>query len=150
MEFMSKFITIDEIDLLRKPLDKLHEYHNNKSTYFPNTYPRVTFEERIEGYKTNAKQGQYRIELLTDDEAIINGFCIAYGKTGSGKIDVLFVDEEHRGKGLGAKLMNNAMEWFAQNDIKEIELTVVYGNTAESFYRNFGFFPRSYIMTKKA
>lgn len=149
MKTMSRFITIDEIEILRKLLDKLHEYHNNSSTYFSGTYPRASFEERVEGYRKNAEHGEYRIELLTDEESSIIAFCIVYGKIANGKIEVLFVDEKHRGKGLGAKLMNSAMEWFAQKDISEIDLTVIYGNKAESFYRKFGFYPRSCIMTTK-
>jgi hypothetical protein len=35
------------------------------------------------------------------------------------------------------------MEWFGENHINDIELTVVYGNEAVSFY------PRSIIMTTK-
>lgn len=47
------------------------------------------------------------------------------------------------------KLMNSAMEWFEKNHINEIELTVVYGNDAVSFYEKLGFYPRSIIMTTK-
>ena len=45
--------------------------------------------------------------------------------------------------------MGSAMEWFAENHINEIELTVVYGNEAVSFYEKFGFYLRSSIMTTR-
>lgn len=151
MEIITKQITLEEIEILRKPLDKLHEYHNSKSKYFSGSYPRVTFEKRIEEYRKNAKSGEYRIELLTDAETNnIIGFCIVYSKKLSGKIEVLFVDEKYRRNGLGIKLMTSAMAWFGENHINEIELTVVYGNEAVSFYQKLGFYPRSIIMTTKS
>ena len=81
MEVTMYQITLEEIELLRKPLDKLHEYHNSKSKYFSGSYPRLTFEDRIEEYRKNVKSGEYRIELLTDQETNnIIGFCIAFSK----------------------------------------------------------------------
>ncbi|HEY8890319.1 MAG TPA: GNAT family N-acetyltransferase [Clostridium sp.] len=150
MEIITKQITIENIGILRESLDKLHEYHNNKSVYFSGSYPRITFEERIEQYKKNAKLGKYRIELLNDrDTSNIVGFCIAYRTKIFGKIEVLFVDEKYRRNGLGIKLMDSAMEWFVENHINEIELTVVYGNEVVSFYEKFGFYLRSSIMTTR-
>ena len=150
VEIITKQITREEIEILRKPLVKLHEYHNCKSKHFYGRYPRITFEERIEEYRKNAKLGEYRIELLTGVETNnIIGFCIAYSKKVSGKIEVLFIDEKYRRNGLGVKLMSSALEWFGENHINEIELTVVYGNEAVSFYEKLGFYPRSIIMATK-
>lgn len=150
MEIVSKLITLEEIEILRQPLEKLHQYHNSISTYFSGSYPRTTFEARIEDYRKNAAFGEYYIELLTDIETdSIIGFCIAYSKKVSGKLEVLFVDEKFRGQGLGVKLMHSAMAWFHSKHIDEIELTVVYGNEAVSFYEKLGFYPRSTIMTTK-
>lgn len=151
MGIINKHITLDEIEIIRNSLDKLHEYHNSKSKFFSGDYPRITFEERIEEYKKNAKYGEYRIELLIESETDnILGFCIAYSKKVSGKIEVLFVDEKYRRNRLGLKLMNSAVEWFKEKQIYEIELTVVYGNEAVSFYQKLGFYPRSIIMTTKS
>lgn len=151
MEVMEKQITLDQIELLRQPLEKLHNYHNSKSTYFSGDYPRITFEERIEEYRKNTKYGEYRIELLLDSSTKnIIAFSIVYGKKVNGKIEVLYVDEGYRRNNLGAKLMNNAMDWFREKNIYDIELTVVYGNEAVSFYEKFGFFPRSIIMGTKS
>ncbi|MED1555367.1 GNAT family N-acetyltransferase [Bacillus paramycoides] len=151
MRISNKYITLDEIEIIRDSLDKLHEYHNSKSKYFSGDYPRITFEERIEEYKRNSKYGEYRTELLIDSETDnILGFCIAYSKKISGKIEVLFVDEKYRRNGFGLKLMNSAVEWFKEQQIDDIELTVVYGNEAVSFYQKLGFYPRSIIMTTKS
>ncbi|EEL63020.1 MULTISPECIES: GNAT family N-acetyltransferase [Bacillus] len=151
MRISNKYITLDEIEIIRESLNKLHEHHNNKSKYFSGDYPRMTFEERIENYKKNSKYGEYRIELLIESETDnILGFCIAYSKSVSGKIEVLFVDEKYRRNGFGLKLMNSAVEWFKVKKIDEIELTVVYGNEAVSFYEKLGFYPRSIIMATKS
>ncbi|SHM87819.1 Acetyltransferase (GNAT) family protein [Bacillus sp. bc15] len=151
MKIINKQITLEEIEVIRNPLNKLHEYHNSKSKFFSGDYPRITFEERIKEYEKNLKYGEYRIELLIEAETdYILGFYIAYGKKVSGKIEVLFVDEKYRRNGLGLKLMNSAMEWFKEKQIYEIELTVVYGNEAVSFYEKLGFYPRSIVMTTKS
>ncbi|HEB4953940.1 TPA: GNAT family N-acetyltransferase [Bacillus cereus] len=101
--------------------------------------------------KKHSKYGEYRIELLIESETDnILGFCIAYSKSVSGKIEVLFVDEKYRRNGFGLKLMNSAVEWFKVKKIDEIELTVVYGNEAVSFYEKLGFYPRSIIMATKS
>ncbi|MCC2339163.1 GNAT family N-acetyltransferase [Bacillus tropicus] len=151
MKISNKYITLGEIEIIREPLNKLHEYHNNKSKHFSDDYPRMTFEERIENYKQNSNYGEYRIELLVEAETDdILGFCIAYSKSVSGKIEVLFVDEKYRRNGFGLKLMNSAVEWFKAKKIDEIELTVVYGNEAVSFYEKLGFYPRSIIMATKS
>ncbi len=51
MRISHKYITLDEIEIIRDSLDKFHEYHNSKSKYFSGDYPRMTFEEHIEDYK---------------------------------------------------------------------------------------------------
>ncbi|MCU4909423.1 GNAT family N-acetyltransferase, partial [Bacillus cereus] len=40
MRISNKYITLDEIEIIRESLNKLHEYHNNKSKYFSGDYPR--------------------------------------------------------------------------------------------------------------
>lgn len=150
MGIITKRIPVEKMEILREELDKLNKYHNDKSKYFSGNYPRVTFEERKEVYRKNAKLGEYRIELLIEAKTNnIIGFCIAYINKIGGKVEVLFVDEKYRRNGLGVKLMSSAMEWFGENHIKDIELTVVYGNEAVSFYQKLGFYPRSIIMTTK-
>jgi ribosomal protein S18 acetylase RimI-like enzyme len=151
MEVIEKQITLDEIEILRKPLEKLHNYHNSKSIYFSGDYPRITFEQRINEYRENTKFGEYRIELLYEPKIMkVIAFSIVYAKNVSGKIELLFVDEGYRRNNLGTKLMNNAMKWLREKDISDIELTVVYGNQAVSFYEKFGFFPRSIILGTKS
>ena len=150
VEIITKQIPVEKMEILREELDKLNRYHNSKSKYFFGDYPRVTFKERKEMYIKNAKSGKYRIELLINIETNnIIGFCIAYIKKSEGKLEVIFVDEEYRKNGLGVKLMSSAMEWFGENNINDIELTVVYGNEAVSFYQKLGFYPRSIIMSTK-
>ncbi|MEB9612777.1 GNAT family N-acetyltransferase [Bacillus cereus] len=150
MGIIKKQITLNDIDILREPLDKLHEHHNSQSKYFSGDYPRITFEERIEEYKKISRGGEFRIELLIESRGLsIIGFCISYRKNKNGKIDVLFIDEKYQRNGLGIKLMNSAIEWFKKMNINEIELLVVYGNEVDSFYQKFGFNPRSIIMTAK-
>ncbi len=149
MEITSKLITLDDMEILREPLEKLHKHHNEKSVYFSGSYPKQSFEERVKEYKEKEKKGEYRIEVLTDEKQLVVGFCISYKEKENGHINVLFVEQQCRKHGLGARLIKSAIEWFEQNGIKDIELTVVYGNDAVEFYKKMGFYPRSTIMTTR-
>lgn len=154
MEFVSTYISLDEIEILRTAMDKLNQHHNQNSTYFAGSYPRTAFAERIATFRAKAKNRDYRIEILTEERNeltsdTVAGFCVISRKPTKGKIDVLFVDEKYRGRGLGRLLINHAKAWFSEVGITEIDVTVVYGNDAAYFYRNQGFYPRSIIMTTK-
>nr|WP_232827957.1 hypothetical protein [Paraliobacillus sp. X-1268] len=86
VEVIEKLITLDEIELLREPLEKLHEYHNSKSEYFSGDYPRLTFEDRIRHYRENARFGEYRIELLFETNTMhLIAFSVVYAKKSSGR-----------------------------------------------------------------
>ena len=87
MEIESRIMPLEQIGMLREPLEKLHQHHNDVSQYFSGSYPRANFEDRLEEYKGNAKCGEYRIELLKEVETEnVIGYCIAYSKKTSGKI----------------------------------------------------------------
>ena len=88
----------------------------------------------------------YSIELETDN---ILSFCIAYSKSVSGNIEVLFVDEKYRRNGFGLKLMNSAVEWFKEKQVDDIELRVSVQKLRVSFYQKWDYYLRSIIITTK-
>ncbi len=67
-----------------------------------------------------------------------------------GSLNDMFVKEEHRGKGLGKRLMETAIEWFKEKKIRRIELRVGASNRdAIAFYESHGFKIRAHTMKKE-
>jgi GNAT superfamily N-acetyltransferase len=79
-----------------------------------------------------------RTWVLKDTDGGIVGFCKASRSEDGGEVEAIYVREGYEGKGLGKKLLLNALEWLP-ND-KPIKLYVVAYNThAIGFYKKFGF-----------
>jgi diamine N-acetyltransferase len=62
-----------------------------------------------------------------------------FGAATIGAISEVFVDDSHRGAGVGRRLLNFALDWFREQQITRIELQVVAGNPdGIRFYRQLG------------
>ncbi len=60
-------------------------------------------------------------------------------------VAVLVIDSEHRGAGIGAKLMDNIKEYAMQNNCKAIELESGFRREkAHAFYEKYGFEKTAY------
>ena len=66
-----------------------------------------------------------------------------------GRIEHVFVDEGHRNRGLGKRLMQAAEEYLKGRGAKRIKLTVTKDNkTAASLYKSMGYETKRYVMEK--
>ena len=82
--------------------------------------------------------GDAHFFVLKDSEDKIVGFGKVEKSAEFGEIDAMYVLPEHKGKGLGKKLMQKAFEWLGNK--QDIILKVVaYNSRAIEFYRKFGF-----------
>ena len=62
-----------------------------------------------------------------------------FGSATIGAISEVFVSETHRGRGIGHRLLDYALDWFRDQNITRIELQVVAGNPdASRFYQQLG------------
>jgi GNAT superfamily N-acetyltransferase len=62
-----------------------------------------------------------------------------FGAATIGTISEVFVDDSHRGAGVGRRLLTFALDWFREQQITRIELQVVAGNPdGIRFYRQLG------------
>ncbi len=58
-----------------------------------------------------------------------------------GHISDLFVKKEHRGKGLGSKLIDESIKWFKKNKLKHVSVLLYADNEhAHLVYKKKGFF----------
>lgn len=81
--------------------------------------------------------------IMVKDEDINRYVGFAYstmGRDQNGNLKLYFIEEEYRGKGIGTKLFNDAMEFIEEHQPKEILIYVSNGNEqALNFYMNKGF-----------
>lgn len=73
-----------------------------------------------------------------------------YGIYKVGHINSVFVSSEHRGKGAGTALVNEAISWIKSQGVEICTLGVVEGNSsAKASYEKLGFRPERTKMWKK-
>ncbi|MDG5816238.1 GNAT family N-acetyltransferase [Chitinispirillales bacterium ANBcel5] len=81
------------------------------------------------------------------NESEIIGYCIASADKNKGEIDSLYIKEQFRNHGLGAKLMSTALSWLRELPLSSIQVYVAEGNEeALGFYRKFGFKDRFHVL----
>lgn len=123
-------------NLLTKLINDEKKYNDNLKEdyivkdYFKNIYHKenrvllIAKEEKIIGYTY--------VKIITDD----NGPTL-YREA---LIDGLYVEEEYRNKGIGTKLIEEAIEWCKNNDVKCISLHAINKNiAAKRLYDKLGF-----------
>jgi diamine N-acetyltransferase len=147
-------ITIQELDkkdlYLVEPLwRELNTLHKNKSVHFRDDFRGFRFEKRTQKL---LKMARLLILLCRDNETKRDiGYCIAsINENMEGEIDSIYIKPAFRKEHLGAALMEKSLEWFAAENIQNIEILVAYGNEEVlPFYRKFGFYPRTYKLKKR-
>lgn len=87
-----------------------------------------TFDEQVIGY------GLGRIEDLRDGTRL-------------GVIEDIFVDEQGRGVGVGAAVMQQLLAWFGEHGCRGVDATALPGNRAtKNFFEGSGFSARLIVM----
>lgn len=131
--------------------EKIKAHHVACATKFAADMAAATFAGRKETLLKKAGiDGLYvdqAIERATDGRV---GYCIAsITPEHVGEIDSLFVDESHRGQGIGTELMHRALGWLADRGAKSTIIGVAEGNErALRFYARLGFVPRSTVLAR--
>jgi len=60
----------------------------------------------------------------------------------TGQVTDLIVDEEHRGRGVGTRLVEAASRWFREKEAQQLMLNAAFCNRpAREFWRSMGFEP---------
>ena len=135
------------IDRIEPLWNKQRIHHSEISTHFSDDYITLAYSQRKQKFIDYGEN--IYISIASDNNQDI-GYCVASIVKDKGEIDSLYVNENYRGYKIGTTLMNEALQWFAENQISKIELIVATGNEdVYKFYQKFGFYPRSTKLIKK-
>jgi ribosomal protein S18 acetylase RimI-like enzyme len=134
-----------QIQQIRELWQGLNAHHHSVSTNFKEHFASFAFERRI---------GQLDLcdELavfLAMDGDIKAGYCLASVEKGAGEIDSIFLYPEYRKRGIGERLMGEALDWLEAHGCSQIRVAIACGNEdAIGFYRKFGFAERFLVMQR--
>lgn len=139
-----------EIELIEPLWNQLNSVHFDKSIYFKNRFETLTFDKRMQSIYKKAQQGMIKLDMLWDSgkEKYV-GYCLSSIEDHVGELESIYIENEYRKFGLGAKFMKSALEWFESNEITNIQINVVYANDeALPFYERYGFYVGNYILKR--
>jgi diamine N-acetyltransferase len=99
-----------------------------------------------------SRGGALRIDLARDrktEEYI--GYCVST-LTGEklGEIESIYIEPPYRRSRIGDSLMQKALRWMDENQVKRKIVGVAEGNESVfAFYRRYGFYPRITVLEQK-
>ncbi len=142
---------------VKKMIQSLHNLHQ---TNRPDIYVDREIPFSIDDFNKLIEE-ESSIVLLAEIEGEVIGICMATIKEPSSNpillshniayIDDIYVENEHRGKGVGKMLFTYIEEILAIKKIERIDLTVwTFNKDAISFYERLGMKPQRVIMEKKS
>lgn len=129
------------LDRVRPLWEELNAYHIGIGKAFSDDIAERTFEMR----KKDLIDGASKMHVLMAHREGDVGYCICtINNDGKGEIDSLYIKKEHRSKGLGKKMVESALQWLKENNVKKKAVVVLEGNLEVlSFYQSLGFIPRN-------
>ena len=140
------------LDLIRPLWDKLNELHSDIADSFSLRFRDLDWnkckKELID------QSGEMLVDYVLDQpNNQVIGFCITRiykNEDTTGEIDSLFVEEEYRKAGVGKQLLERAIQWLEERDIKKKRILVVAGNESLiEYYKQFGFQPLHIVLQRK-
>jgi ribosomal protein S18 acetylase RimI-like enzyme len=134
---------IEEIEELWQ---ELNDHHRALSAHHKDHFAKMTFRKRIEKLLKKEKL----FIALAKEGNLKAGYCVATCNRTIGEIDSIYLKPEYRKKGIGERLMSEALRWLDRQDCKDIRVSIAEGNEgAIGFYRKFGFAERFTVMEMK-
>lgn len=137
-----------DIRVIKELWEKNRQYHENTSEYFKELYRSIRFDQRVKAFAVFNGETMKITVAKSNDEFI--GYCISTITDGKGELESLHVDETHRGKGIGKKLVAKHVEWMKEKNCKVIGVTVSQENKSTiEFYKELGFYPNTLYMQQR-
>ena len=139
----------EEMHLLKDGMVKLSAYHNMVKTHPDFEYRPIYVDAATNRLEEAVADGSAKVMVLEEDSQMIGFMVIDLDIANrKGVLNWVFVEEDHRGRGYGGRLMDWAMAEFDAIHAEQIDLNVVCGNPAVGLYEKYGFSPRTIQMTK--
>lgn len=133
----------------RSDIKAIDELQNKLAIYERPFTPTIKKEGKIKYYDTEKLISSDKILLLVAEKnGEVVGCCFGEIRKKEewaankfhGYIQMLFVEEKYRTKGIGRLLIDKIMKWLKEKNIKDIRLRVYDKNTkAIDFYKSLGF-----------
>ncbi|MCE7699617.1 MAG: GNAT family N-acetyltransferase [Methanobacterium paludis] len=142
----------NSLDSIQHLWDKLRQHHHKKSENFREHYKDFDFQDRKETLLKKSAGGFLRVDLAKDvSEDRVVGYCVSsISSEMEGEVDSIYVEEEYRSEGIGGTLMQRALSWMDENEIKKRRILVANGNDKTlNFYVKYGFYPRATVLEQK-
>ena len=142
----------DEIDLIRPLWEQLNEYHLAKASRFRDHYEQMTFEDRKSHFCRLHESGHLRLDLAQDTKtAGLSGIaCVRCPLIIPERWSPCSLTGEFRSAGIGTALVTRGLAWMDSLGTVRKRVSVGDGNeSAWTFYRKFGFFPRMTVLEQK-
>jgi diamine N-acetyltransferase len=126
--------------------EELNSYHSQYSKNFKEHFNSFTFEKRLSKLIDKKNISVF----IASDSGTYVGYCIVTAHKNKGEIDSIYIKPNYRGKKVGSKLMQNAMEWLDKFNLNEIDIYIAEGNEQVfTFYEKFGFKNRFTVFQKQ-
>ena len=138
------------LDRIGPQWNRLREHHAASAPMWANELLQKRFEERKGDLLEKGRGGLLVLVAVTDTAD--SAYCIGtIDEKGVGEIDSLFVEETHRGRGMGSALLGRVMQWFTECRTSSVRVELIAGNDqAMRFYERWGFAVRSVRMVQLA
>ncbi len=133
---------------------ELRDLHSSRSGHFSDQVQDIDFESRRLELLEKSYGGHILVQIVSlvgKPENRDIAYCVStVGLNGIAEIDSIYVAEGFRNEGLGGKLIEGALDWIDEHDIKEVRTTVLWGNEEVlPFYQLHGLYPRRIVLLRK-
>lgn len=141
-------ITKNDLHQIKFLWEKLNEIHRDDSVYFKEFYNTFTFETRVKKFLDTDDNFLFVYTARCEGRTV--GYCAASVSGKMGEIDSIFVEEGHRGNGVGGRMLRDSLAWMKLREVSRMFVTVVYGHESVfPFYQKYGFAPRLTFLEMK-
>ncbi len=137
------------LDFIKPLWEQLNEEHRHLSRYFSSDFASNNFEKRKAGLIEQTKKAIIRVDLVKVSHSNkYIGYCVSkVDKQKVGEVESLYIENKYRKSGIGGNLIKKVLSWMDSIPTEKKIINVAYGNEKVfSFYGQYGFYPRSYIL----
>lgn len=138
-----------EVHLLKECMEGLAEYHNRVAASFAGAYPMMPVDVHLGHMAEHIEKQTALILGLFSKDGSLSGFAMASHEGRFGEVDYLFIQKKLRGERYGKLLMQRLLVHLKKCGVDFVDVHVVLGNPAKSFYEKFGFQLRSETLSMR-